>query len=353
MSGSRTAGRAVRLLGAAVLACGSVPVVGVSSAHAEAKTLAPTNWGYFYSAGIDKPDASPAEPPNVTAQVADGVAKGHLGVSAQGGQEEKVSFLFFDLYDLPTETTVSKAVLTMTPVPTAPPNDLSYNATPEAVAACNAGPEGFKEDDGVGLAKAPARDCAGFKAVGKAGAGGTYTWDITGLAQKWVAGTNDGVALTRADELAGSFQVVFDAAPTAKLAIEFAAPAPLVPPVVDVDLPPAVTPDPGVFVPPAPPVDGGFVPTPDVVVPNPVTNTPPAPVTAQPVAKAAALSTSMRPTSQFWLAGALLAAVLVLVALVLGDPRVPAAQRSRSRLSQALAAQQRPGGVRVLRPRSL
>lgn len=352
---SQRTGRVVRLMGAAALACGSVPF-GIGPAHAETGSLAPTNWGYFYSAGIDKPEQSPAAPPNLTGDHADGVAPGHLGVAAQGGQEEKVSFLFFDLYDLPLDATVTKAVLTLKPLESAPPNDLTYNATPEAVAACKAGPEGFKEDDGVGLAKAPARDCAGFKAVGKGGAGGTYVFDITGLAQKWVSGTNDGVALTRADEVAGSFQVVFDAAPTAKLDLEYSSAQSVIPPVVDpIDLPPVVTPDPAVVVPPPPPVDGGFAPAPEVLTPNPVTNTPPTPVTAQPVgAKAVALSTSMRPTNQFWLAGGLLAAVLVVVGLVLGDPTVPAAQRSRSRLSQALAAQQRqPGGLRVLRARSL
>jgi hypothetical protein len=180
-SGSRTAGRALRLVAAAALACGSVPLT-VGVAQAESGSIAPTNWGYFYSAGIDKPEQSPAAPPNVTAEFADGVSPGHLAVAAQGGQEDKVSFLFFDLYDLPTDATVTKAVLTLKPVD-APPDDLSYNATPEAVAACKAGPEGFKEDDGVGLAKAPARDCAGFKAVGKAGAGGSYVFDIAALAQ--------------------------------------------------------------------------------------------------------------------------------------------------------------------------
>ena len=51
--GRRTASRVARLLGATALACASVPLTGSSTAHAEGSSLTPTNWGYFYSAGID------------------------------------------------------------------------------------------------------------------------------------------------------------------------------------------------------------------------------------------------------------------------------------------------------------
>ena len=93
--------RATRLLGAVALACASVPLVGVAPAHADESTITASNSGYFYSAGINKPDPVPAPPPNVTAQYADGVSAGHLAVAAQGGQEDKVSFVYFDVFSLP------------------------------------------------------------------------------------------------------------------------------------------------------------------------------------------------------------------------------------------------------------
>jgi hypothetical protein len=327
--------RFVRLLSAAALACASVPVLGVGPAAADDASIVPSNAAYFFSKGVDKPEEAPAAPPNVTALAADGVSAGNLAVAANGGTEDKVSFLFFDLFNLPTTATVSQAVVTMTPVPLSP-QDVSFNATPESVLACAAGPEGFKDDDGAGIANAPARLCTAFKAVGKAGAAGAYTWDVTALAQQWVAGTNDGVAFTRADESPGSnFQVVFGPSTTAKLTMTYSIPETFEPPVAPPVTPPLAGPPAvgGVLPPPTEP----FVPTPDVVAPNPQPNVVPSPVTSTPTpTRTVALSTSMRPTNQFWLAGAGLLGLLLLVSLVLGDASVPAASRSRSRLSLAL-----------------
>ena len=331
--------RTVRLVCAALLACGSVPLTGVGVAAADEASLTPASSAYFFSKGVDKPDESPAAPPNVTGIVADGVAPGNLAVAADAGGEDKVSFLYFDVFSLPVDATIAKAVVTMTPVPNGPEGEavnVSYNQAPEAVIACKAGPQGFKDDDGAGLANAPERLCAAFKAVGKAGPAGSYQWDVTGLAQEWLSGSNDGIAFTRADDGPGnSFQVVFGKAATAKLAITYTA-AETVPPVVAPPLaPPPVAPPLSVGGAVTPPTDG-FAPTPEVVVPNPQAN--PAPTTAQPAAAArpVALSTSLRPTNQFWLAALGIALALVLVSLVMGDPAVPAAARSRSRLVLAL-----------------
>ena len=194
--------RTVRVLCAAAVACLSVPLSGLGVAGADEAGLTPTNFAYFFSKGVDKPDPAPAAPPNVTGAAADGVAPGNLAVASEGGSEDKVSFLYFDLFSLPVDATVSKAVVTMTPVPNGPEGEalnVSFNAAPEKVVACPAGPEGFKEDDGAGLAHAPARLCKDFQAVGKGGPAGTYQWDVTTLAQKWLTGANDGLAFTRAD----------------------------------------------------------------------------------------------------------------------------------------------------------
>ncbi|MDP9184002.1 MAG: hypothetical protein M3P04_14665 [Actinomycetota bacterium] len=331
----------------------SVPLTGVGAAGADEASLTPANFAYFFSKGVDKPEESPAAPPNVTALVADGVSAGNLAVAANAGTEDKVSFLYFDLFNVPVDATVSRAVVSMTPLPTSP-EDVSFNAAPESIVACAAGPEGFKEDDGAGIVNAPARLCAAFKAVGKAGQGGAYDWDITALAQQWVSGINDGVGFTRADESPGSnFQVVFGKAVTAKLALSYTLPEVFVepPPVTPVtpQLPgvPAV----GGFVPP--PTDG-FGQIPEVVVPNPQANPAPAPVTSAPVTatRPIALSTSLRPDTQLWLAGLGIALVLLAVSLIMGDPSAPVAARSRSRLAQALEAQRRTASP-ALRARPL
>ena len=335
--------RSLRLISAAALACAGVPLVGVGVAHADTAVKTATNYGYFSATGIDKPEQSPADPPNVTSDHADGVGPGHLGVSARGGQEDKSSFLLFDLFDLDPTGTISKAVLRVPTVPDALPDDFSYQASPEKVAACKAGSEGFTQDEGNGLAVAPKRLCTEFKAVGKASADNkAYEFDVTGLATQWLAGDNDGVALTPAD-LAANFQVVFDKAETATLTVDYTPPASVVPPVTTPVDTPVTTPVVGGFVPEPP--SGGFSSVPDVsapLVPAPQTN--PAPQAAQqpttsPQLTPVALKTpSMRPTTGFWLAGFGLAAALALLSLVVGDTNVPAAAASRSRLNTALSS---------------
>jgi hypothetical protein len=344
------AGAALVLVGGPLLL--SLPGV----AHADTASITASNSGYFFALGIDKPDASPADPPNLTGDHADGVGPGHLGVAAQGGQEDKVSFLYFDMFTLPADITISRAVVTMKTVPDSLPDDINAQASPDKVAACKAGDEGFSGDEGNGLATAPARLCDKFSAKGAAGtAPGTYQWDITALAQTWVTGDNDGVAFTRADSSPNSsFQVVFDKPSTATLQLEYTVPTPALP-----EGPPAVsTPEvpllPGVEGAPLAPVDGGLVPA-APLVPGPVVNPPAAPV-AQPPAAAVtpiALSTSLRPDNQLWWAGLALGATLLLLSLVLGDPRVAATTRSTSRLSLALAGNKRLVPTGVMRPRQL
>ena len=76
--------------------------------------------------------------PDVTASYADGVAPGNLAVAASGGQEEKVSFLYFDVFSLP-----EGAVVDSTEVPREQEHD-----------------SGNREDDGQPEdAPHPARQC--------------------------------------------------------------------------------------------------------------------------------------------------------------------------------------------------
>lgn len=345
--------RGLRLLGAIALACATLPAFA-SPAHADSLQLVAVNSGYFYAGGVDKPDASPAAPPNL-GNSTDGVGPGHLAVASKGGIEDKVSFLYFDLFNLPLGAVIDKAVVSLLLVP-ATPNDISYQASPANVVACMAGDQGFSGDEAVGITQAPSRLCDKFKADGKASADAkAYVFDITALAKGWLTGANDGVAFTRAANAPSSnFQVVFDTQPTALLslsytvpgAVEEPEPAPFVPPVIDpgVSTPPAETG--GGFVPG--PQTGGFDPgstvAPPVVTP-PVTQ--PTGGVTQPVTNVA-LTGSMRPTNAFWLAGLALVAALVLMSLIFGDRRTPVGQQSDTRLSRALSARQaHPGRVRL------
>jgi hypothetical protein len=348
--------KAARAGAALVLAGGPLLLSLPGVAHADTASITASNAGYFFALGIDKPEASPADPPNLTADHADGVGPGHLGVAAQGGQEDKVSFLYFDMFTLPADITVTRAVVTMKTVPDSLPDDINAQASPEKVAACKAGDEGFSGDEGNGIATAPARLCDKFTAKGAAGtAPGTYQWDITPLVQTWVTGDNDGVAFTRADSAPNTnFQVVFDKPSTATLQLEYTLPAPVLP-----EQPPAVsTPEipllPGVGGVPLPPVDSGLVPS-APLVPGPVVNPPAAPVVQQPTGAVApvALSTSLRPDNQLWWAAFALGATLLLLSLVLGDPRAAATTRSTSRLSLALAGNKRLAPTGVLQARQL
>ncbi len=319
---------------------------------------------YFSSAGIAKPDVSPQAPPNVTAS-ADGVGPGNLAVAARAGMEDKVSFLFFSLNDVPLDGVVTKAVLTV-PLVANDPDNLSSGQAPEKVRACKAADTGFGGEDGAALSLAPERLCEEFQAPGKASDDGKgYVFDITALAATWLD-SNDGVALTTADGASTTpFQVVFGSAEQSTLSYSYSAPEPE----AVVALP--VEPDTGSGVVDAPTFDsgtsgggfavdegvgsdGGFTGSTDapVIDSGPVDA---APVDSAPVPEAAAPVTAvtvtsvarelaaptLRPSASAWLGGLLLVAALALLSLVLGDPRVPQRAASTTRLSAALQARER------------
>ena len=361
--------RASAVLAASVLA---VPLWAVPSAVA-AETSEPAAYGAYFSAtGIDKPDAAPAAPPNVISDSGDGVGKGNLAVASKGGaDEDKVSFLFFTLTDVPLDATVDKAVLTVPLVPDAPPTDVSAGASPELVRVCKSGAEGFFGEDGTAIALAPSRLCEEFASEpGTANADGTaYEFDVTGLAAQWLT-ANDGLALTVADGAAQPFQVVFAPADQATLAVTYSGGSSALAP----ELPADTFEDSGEV-----PLAGGFgfedggtslpsfdtggfgtvsaplvdTPLPDAAAPEP---TAPEPVLAGGAARPVAALTpaSGVPSPGFWAGLALLAGVGVLLSLVLGDSRVavPAGAGSTSRLSQALSGRSTGPRPSLARPQS-
>jgi hypothetical protein len=347
----------------------------VASADPVTTTEAASSGAYFSRTGIAKPDASPQAPPNVISDRADGVAAGNLAVAAAGGEDDKISFLFFSLTDVPFGSTISKAVLT---VPLAPSdaNNVQVAAEPAKVRACKNGPEGFGGDDGVAIALAPTKLCDEFSATAEASADGSaYVIDISGLAADW-PDLNDGVGLYPNEGATTTpFQVVFQSADKATLEYEFTAPAEVEVPVPTdttggsvtvVDTPTSTTPDTTTFdpgtlgsgvatsdlggslAPVSTPIAAGELPT----APEPQTAGAGAVATSR---AAAELPTEvLTPTASFWLMALLLAGGLVFLALVLGDPRSPASAAATrpTRLSRALAARQRGGAPASLLTRS-
>ena len=353
---SSTVGKALRLLGAVALTTAAVPFLGASPAYADTSAITASSSGYFYAEGIRKPDESPAAPPNVTADRLDRVGAGNLAVAAQGGSEDKVSFLLYDLLDITPGSFVTKATLTLPLVPNDADNT-SYSADPAKVRACMSGPEGFNGDDGNAIADAPARKCDAFSAPAKASADGkSYVFDVTSLAAGWVDGDNDGVALTAAQGATTTpFQVVFAGPDKATLELTYTPSPETEAPVVSAPEIPSTGTDTtsfggGSFIPP--PSDSGFGSTgspalPDAPAPAPAPGV--APVAAEQAPAVALAPRSLevlRPTTQFWLAGLLLAGVLALLSRILGDTSQKAAVSAPSRLTRALEARQR-GGARL------
>lgn len=375
------------LRGAAVLAAAglTVPLWAVPSASAAVVQEPASIGAYYYSAGIDKPEQSPTQPPNLTGDQTDGVAPGHLAVAVRvPNRTDKMSFLFFDLAGVPFESTINKAAITVplaepTP-PLTPPRDANVqrNPAPEKVRVCAAGPEGFNGEDGASFASAPAVDTETFcSEPGKATADGkAYTFEITPLAATWMTAANNGLALVPAEEAMGSeFQVVFQPLEQATIAADFTAP-----PTEDFST------DFGTVAPPPPTsesfttttggsfdtgsfetADSGFgtveAPAVDTALPEPAVMDAPAP--APDVAPVTAVRNvalggdiPLTPSPGFWLGLLALGGLLAFLGLILGDARVPApAAGSQTRLSRALQDRQRGAagarGPRLARPLSI
>ena len=202
--------RGIAALSAAALV---VPVWAVP-AHADTASETASSAGYFSRAGVSQPPGVPQAPPNLITEV-DGVGPGNKAVAAQGGMEDKVTFYYFGLTDLPSGATVSKAVLKVPLVPADNAN-VTFGLEPALVAACKIVGSGFSSEEGVDLALAPQRDCAGFNAVSTR-EGETLVFDVTGLVTTW-AEVNDGLAITRTPDSNGTFQAVLS--PEAVLDVE-------------------------------------------------------------------------------------------------------------------------------------
>lgn len=370
-----------RRAGAVVVAAGlAVPLWAVPSASAATSSEPAATGAYFYSAGIDKPEESPTQPPNVTGDRTDMVAPEHLAVAVRvPNRVDKMSFLSFDLTSVPFDATITSAVIS---VPLAPDGDGNMSQSPAAakVRACAAGDEGFNGEDGASFAQAPSVKCDAFMAPAKDSADKkSYTFDVSALAASWLTDANNGLALTAADGATSSpFQVVFQPFAKASIALTFTAPpteidttvvTPVVPDTGSTDVGGGgFASDPGTFdsgsvdsgsVDTAPAPEFGVAESPviDTAVPEPEVGAPAAaPVTAgaAPVAVTNVASSRpsevLNPTTGAWLGALLFAGLLALLSLIMGDAKVPARTASQTRLSQALQARERAAVTARRRP---
>lgn len=349
----------------------AVPLWAVPTAHAELAKEPASMGAYFYRGGVTQPAGTPDSPqpiPNAPAD-ADGVSPDNLAVAAQGGQEDKVSFLSFSLVAAPLEGTIDSAVLSVPLVASSPPNDLVYNAAPERVRVCKAGEQGFFGEDAASITLAPDRLCEEFASEpGKLSADKlAYEFNIVGLAATWLE-VNDGLALTIAEGAESSpFQIVFAPADQATLSYSFTSTDESfdAPPFTDTTIDSGSAPiDSGFSGGGLPADDGGFgsvdSPMVDELLPEPTGAEPagPEPAVAAPTSPAAAMTEAqLTPSPAFWLGLLALAAVGALMSLIMGDSRVPSASAaSQSRLSKALQSRQAAaaaGGARLSRPATL
>lgn len=354
--------RTLRSLGAVALAALTVPLLGVAPAYAASSSEPAATGAYFYSLGTFDTGTPAGTPRNVTGEATDGVAAEHLAVAVRvPGQVDKQSFLLFDLATVPSDATVTKAVVTV-PLAEHAMGDprtanLQNQPAPTKVRACAAGDEGFNGNDGASLTESPTFDCKALSIEAKESADKkAYVFDISSLAATWLSGANSGIALVPTEAaLAQPFQVVFLQAAKATIAVEFTPAAP------EIDVAPPPLPD--VYVAPTQPDFGTFNPgtPPSFVAPGPAPAPAPVPqaqaAPAAPQAPAAQLNNtvpveSLSPTTGFWLVGFLLLAALALLSLIMGDPRAAARGSTGrpSRLSQSLQAQQRaPRGAPAIR----
>ena len=368
--------RATGVLAAAGLA---VPLWAVPSAFAAASTEPGATGAYYYSAGVDKPEESPTQPPNLTGDRTDGVAPEHLAVAVRlPDQIDKKSFLSFDLATVPVDATITRAVVSL---PLAPDGEGNFSMSPAAakVRACAAGDEGFNGEDCASFAQAPTDKCDLFAAPGRDSADKTsYEFDISTLAASWLTGANDGLALTVAEGAGASpFQVVFQPFAKASIALTFTLPPADTKTVAPLEVPTGSEPvddptgtaasgdaagdagsfdsgslDSGSF--DSGPVDVGSAPAPEFGVAGaPIVGSEPAPsgdVAAAPAPQTAGAPVSttpvassrpsevLDPTASAWLGGLLFAALLALLSLIMGDSRVAATVVSQTRLARTLDA---------------
>jgi hypothetical protein len=272
-----------------------------------------------------------------------GVPQGDLAVahSSSDGSSSKMTALAFDIGTMPAGTLISKFTFSVT----VDSDPQAANASPgdAPVVAClptRLWPAALGGD----YTDEPAVDCS-TKVKPKV-AGGTYTFDISQLAQRWIDDQNLGIALVNDPDNTGTpFQVTFTGAKTIKSSMTYTPGTPM-----PTSTTPAVTSTGGTTsgvgsstgssssnsVPP-PPV--GDVPGTGSVTTNGDNGQPPQVATpSSPQLKTVAKVTtaSSAPSRAFWIGAAAFALLILLMSLVLGDQPQPVGAGGGSRLDRVL-----------------
>ena len=329
--------RWLRLVAAALLAAAAAMLLlPAGSAAAATAKVGVLQQSWFWQNAYEQANPPVAETPPATEP--SGVPDGDLAVAYTGNSDKsssKMTALSFDVSSVPTGSTVSSFTFSLTL--DSAPSATSFNTAAAPVVAC-APTRSWPAVLGGDFTNEPTVDCA--HKVTPTVNGSTYTFKIPAIAQTWVDDQNLGVALLAdPDAAAAPFQLVFTSAKSAQADIAFTPPAS------------------GSGSATGGSTGGGTVAAPatggaaagsgsqvDVAVP-PATTTAPAvsPVVAASPAKAApafapvALKTAPAiPTKAFWAAALVLAAVVLLASLVLGDPTPVAPTAARSRLDEVL-----------------
>ena len=275
--------------------------------------------------------AAPATEPS-------GVPDGDLAVAYTGNSDKsssKMLALSFDVSNLTPGATVDAFTFSLTL--DGAPSATSFDTVDAAVIACLP-TRSWPAQLGGDYTNQPTVDCA--KKVAPEVNGSTYTFKIPAIAQTWADDQNLGVAiLADPDSAAAPFQLVFAGAKDVKADMSYTpatattgsssgsttttVPAGSVAPA---DAAPA----------PAPPVTGDTTTGVPAPAASPVVA---APSTVPARTVAAAKTAPAIPTKAFWAAALVLAVILLVASLVLGDPS-PVAETAAapSRLDRVLRA---------------
>jgi hypothetical protein len=196
----------------AAVALTSVAFPTLAPAQASASvTVTGGSWYWQEQVGTVEPPAGsplpPVAPPG--AIPTPDVPAGDFPVSVVAGQPDKETFLQLDSSAIPAGSSVSSLVLTLNEDPGASGKLNPDTATIEARAVT-----GFMTggDAGKPWANRPSYDTTGPAAGGKRAADGTWTFDLTQIANGWASGTlsNNGIALVPANPQQGqAYEVVW------------------------------------------------------------------------------------------------------------------------------------------------
>ena len=315
---------------AAAVAIAIVSVVllglGAPAAHADDAQVTAAAAAWFWARQSEPAPVVGVAPPAASDPT---VPDGDIAVAGPSvdGDPEKVAYVAFPVDMVPSTATLDRFVVTLGVDPAG--TQAFDESAPPVLIACAVRDTWAAAEGPQAYSTRPADDCAA-QAVGRHdAAAGSWSFDVTAIAQRWMgSGLNTGVVITPGPVAASAaFQVVFGppAALRAQVSWIAAVPAP-------VGVPVPARPTRGA---PSAPSGPGFAPAPAPGLgPAPAATTGPVPtplagpVVAAPVSQAARAASSRRAALGPVLgAGSALAVLLVACGVVLGAPRRAAVQQ--------------------------